>query len=543
MSFRGLWANTTFVYFLGLLTVGGAYIAILPPFEGFDENAHFSRIMEVASSSYNVLTHHSFIDKSVLDYSGPMPYSSGNPPYDQGKAYPSFFSNSLLVHDFVDQYSNKLFGHGFNPSDSPNWQVQHPPLYYLLMSPLFSQLSGFSFMTQLVMLRFVSFFIAIAGLFFGYLAYRNLANSRAQRAKRLIGFVFYPIILPMFFLEFARIGNDSLCILIIGLIAYCLSLWLKNRDRFGKLFIIGTLLGTGLLTKAFFIPITLGLVFFLVIQHSDQKVTKAGASILLGNLGILLTPVIIIGGSWYLFKILIHGDIGLGGAATELVGGAGLSSGLVNNFHLFKFLRGLLVPLVSFSWAGSWSLVRFPLIIQLPIFFLSAWIFWTFIKTLKIDSLADYESIALLMFILLYLGLAAHVLISMALTGLGASGGWYLHILSPWLAPALGKALHSILRDKFERWILLALVIYSVVFQWLAIWSHMALFSGCAVKDDDKGFLFLSSDICLNNSFVIFDRLQIIASPFVSIFLFVLGFFLLLIAMLRTFKIETSDQA
>lgn len=540
MSFRGLWANTTFVYFLGLLIVGGAYITILPPFEGFDENAHFSRIMEVASSSYNVLTPHSFIDKSVLDYTGPMPYSSGNPPYDQGKTYPIFFSNTRLVHDFVDQYSNKLFGHAFNPSDVPNWQVQHPPLYYLLMSPLFSQLSGFSFMTQLVMLRLVSFFIAIAGLFFGYLAYRNLLNTRAQSAKRLIGFVFYPIILPMFFLEFARIGNDSLCIMIIGLIAYCLSLWLKNKDRFGRLFIIGTLLGAGLLTKAFFIPISLGLVFFLVIQHTDQMATKVGATILLRNLGTLLTPVIIIGGSWYLFKILFHGDIGLGGAATELVGGTGLSSGLVNNFHLFKFLRGLLVPLVSFSWAGTWSLVRFPLIIQLPMFFLSTWIFWTFIKTLKTDSLADYESIALLMFILLYLGLAVHVLISMALTGLGASGGWYLHILSPWLAPALGKALNSILRDKFERWILFALVIYSVAFQWFAIWSHMALFSGCAVKDDDKGFLFLSSDFCLNNSFVLFDRLQIIASPFVSIFLFVLGFYLLIITMLRMWKIEAT---
>jgi hypothetical protein len=520
--------------------IGIAYVAILPPFEGFDESAHLSRVKEISLSPQSALNAKSFIDQSIFDFAGPVPYSSGNPPYNLGNIYPLFFANHGAVLSFVQHYQKESFGLGFTPSNKENWQIQHPPLYYLLISPIFNCLGDFSFLTQLTILRLFSLFISIGGFFLGYLAFKNIFIDRNEEANPLIGFAFYPIIFPMFFLEFARVGNDSLCIFFIGTLSYYLSLWLKNKDEYIKLVVVGAFLGAGLLTKAFFIPITIGMLFFLAFQYLYYDNSNFHLRDFLRALRYVLIPVILIGGTWYLFKFFSHGDFGIGGEASELVSSVGVWNGLMRNFNFLAFIRGLLVPLVSFSWAGTWSLVRLPIVMQLPMLLLGAWIFSLFIKRLKYSALADYESLALLMFIFLYFGLAVHVLISMALTGLGTSGGWYLHILSPWLAPAVGKVLHSILRDKFQRLILLVLVIYSLLFQWGAIWSHMALFSGCAVKDDDKVFLFLGSDFCLNNSFVIFERLQIIASPFVSIFLFVLGFYLLIITMLRMWKIEAT---
>ena len=540
MSIRRVTTNTTLIYFLGLFMVGMAYIAILPPFEGFDENAHFSRVKEISASFRSALNAQSFIDQTVLDFNGPMPYSSGEPPYNLGNTYPSFFANPNAVNLFVEHYRNEPFILGFTPSNEQNWQIQHPPLYYLLMAPLFSHLGSLSFITQLTILRLVSFFISICGFFFGYLAYRNTQKNRTDRSGSLIGFAFYPIIFPMFFLEFARVGNDSLCILLVGMISYCLSLWLSNKDQSGKLFFVGLLLGAGLLTKAFFIPIALGMLFFLLSQHIFQAMTQARVRDLCRDLGFLLVPIIIVGGSWYLFKLFAHGDLGLGGEASSLGGTSALWSGLMNNFHLLGFLRGLLVPLVSFSWAGTWSLVRFPIIMQLPLILLGAWVFWEFVKAFRISSLPNYESLALLMFILLYLGLAVHVLISMAISGLGTSGGWYLHILSPWLAPAVGVALHSFLRVKFKRIMLLALITYSLLFQWIAIWAHMALFSGCAIKANDKEFMFSAANFCLDQAPVIFNRLQILANPYISLVMFLLGFSLLIMTMLRVLKIETT---
>jgi len=533
-----LWKSSSLLNFLGLLIVGMAYVAILPPFEGFDESAHLSRVVEISLSAKSALNADSFIDKRIFDFAGPAPYSSGNPPYSLGNTYPHFFANHDAVLSFVQHYQIESFGIEFTPTNIPNWQIQHPPLYYLLMSPIIRCLEDFSFLTQLSILRLSSFFISITGFFLGYLAFKNILIDKTGEADYLIGFSFYPIIFPMFFLEFARVGNDSLCIFFIGELSYYLTLWLKNKEDFRKLLVVGVILGAGLLTKAFFIPITIGMLFFLVFQYLFNDRVNGRLRNFIFDLLCVLIPVIAIGCSWYLFKFFSHGDFGLGRETIELVSNIGLWNGLIQNFNFLSFIRGLLVPLVTFSWAGTWSLVRFPIFIQLPMLFLGAWIFLLFIKRLKYSSLADYESLAILMFIFLYLGLAVHVLISMALTGLGTSGGWYLHILSPWLAPAVGKVLRYILCNKFKRLILFVLVIYCVLFQWVAIWSHMALFSGCAVKNVDKEFLFLRSDFCLNDSFLIFDRLQIIAYPFLSIFLFVLGFYLLIITMLRVCKVD-----
>ncbi len=538
MNLCKLWKCSTLLNFLGLLMVGMAYVVLLPPFEGFDESAHFSRVKEISHSLKSALNQDSFIDRDILDYTGPMPYSSGNPPYNHQNSYPNFFANHGEILSYIQIYQKESFGIGFTPSDKENWQIQHPPLYYLLMVPVIRYLGDFSFLTQLVVLRIFSLFISLSGFFLGYLAFKNVLSNRNDGANPLIGFVFYPIIFPMFFLEFARVGNDALCLFLIGALSYYLSLWLKNKKEYKKLIIVGALLSAGLLTKAFFIPITVGVLIFLAFQYLYSNDNNERTWIFLRDLQCILIPVITIGGSWYLFKFFSHGDFGLGGEADELANSIGVWAGLMQNFNLFSFIRGLLVPFVTFSWAGTWSLVRFPIIIQLPMLFLGAWIFWEFIKKLKVSALGNYESLALIMFSFFYLGLAVHVLISMALTGLGTSGGWYIHILSPWLAPAVGMVFLSIFRNKLKRLLLLVLVIYSLGFQWVAIWSHMTLFSGCALKDDDKQFLFIFSDICLNNFFVIFERLQTISSPFFSIFFFALGFYFLIISMLRIWKIE-----
>src|ERR1019366_10533663 len=64
----------------------------------------------------------------------------------------------------------------------------------------------------------------------------------------------YPLVLPMFFPEFTRIGNDCLCLFLVGVTAFLLSKWLKDENNKRLSVAIGVVLGLGLLTKAFFIP-------------------------------------------------------------------------------------------------------------------------------------------------------------------------------------------------------------------------------------------------------------------------------------------------
>jgi hypothetical protein len=201
----------------------------------------------------------------------------------------------------------------------------------------------------------------------------------------------------------------------------------------------------------------------------------------------------------------------------------------------------MLVPLVTFSWAGTWSLVRMPLLLQLPMLTLAGWLFYKYCRYIFSRPLREYDGVAFWMFLLVYLALVLHVLISMTLSGLGTSGGWYLHILSPWLAPAIGVALHAVIQERRNKKIFFLLLSYAFFFQMLAIWSHIALFSGCAVKADDKGFSFSEGFLCLGDVSVIIERLQVLASPITGLLAFLLGFSLLFITILRVTKLEPSE--
>ena len=71
----------------------------------------------------------------------------------------------------------------------------------------------------------------------------------------------------MFFAEFARIGSNSLCLFLLGLIFQ-----LTLRLIYGKCptimmpILLGGLLGLGLLTKAFFLPLLAGYSAFLLFR-------------------------------------------------------------------------------------------------------------------------------------------------------------------------------------------------------------------------------------------------------------------------------------
>jgi hypothetical protein len=88
----------TFLLFSALFFVGLGYILLLPAFEGFDESAHYSRIREIENSASSMFEKESYIDQVIIDYVGPMPYSSGSPPYSHENTYDNFFNQENFVH-------------------------------------------------------------------------------------------------------------------------------------------------------------------------------------------------------------------------------------------------------------------------------------------------------------------------------------------------------------------------------------------------------------------------------------------------------------
>jgi hypothetical protein len=136
-----------------------------------------------------------------------------------------------------------------------------------------------------------------------------------------------------------------------------------------------------------------------------------------------------------------------------------------------------------------------------------------FALSLRRAAAGDPIWLAGILFVFFGGGLLYHILIVVANGGEGGTAGWYLHILMPWAAPALGLGIESLLEHPWQRIIFVALIIYAVLFQAMALWAQIALFTGCAAKGEQKYYTFSGHLFCLDQSTTIFQRLAVVGWP------------------------------
>lgn len=530
--------------FSALFFIGLGYVSLLPVFEGFDELAHYSRIREIEASSSSVFNNESFIDQLIVNYSGPMAYTSNSPPYSHENTYDNYFTKKIIIDGYSAKYRNNPFDKKFQPSSQINWEMQHPPLYYFLFAKLGFFTYKLPLVSQVFILRVTSYLLALIGVFLGFIGISSMKNhiNESETTNMKLGFLIYPLIFPMFFLEFARIGNDSLCIFFVGLLVYSIAGWQSCKNSIIRTFSIGFFLSLGLITKALFIPITASVGLFVFLNLLSQNI-RENTSSLYKSFFFISIPLILIGGGWYLFRYFMVGDPGLGAESFQLSQQGGLINGLKEHFDFVNFMRGLIVPFVTFIWAGSWSLVRLPLVSYIPLFILAAWIMKIYISLAKDYKIDNITNLSALSFLLMYLGLAWHVIINMGLNGIATSPGWYMHILMPLLAPIVGLASSTIIKSSFKSKLFIFLLIYSFIFQLSAIVLHACLFGGGATKGNNKSFLFNQNILTLESISNIYHNLKIISFPNLSFVSFVTGFSLLSFLVIKSMLIKNAQDS
>lgn len=141
-----------------------------------------------------------------------------------------------------------------------NWEAQHPPLYYALLTPFYRLSEGWSLKQQLLLLRSVSYLMAWLALCIGAgVAYRRSGTATAMLAPAL-----WPFIFPMWFPEMARLGNDSLVALWVAAAWMTLTRVGAACASTRHYAFAGVCCGLGLLTKATFLPLTGAAVLWLL---------------------------------------------------------------------------------------------------------------------------------------------------------------------------------------------------------------------------------------------------------------------------------------
>ena len=521
----------------GHLFLGLSHIAFLPLWEGYDETAHYAYIQQLADRRELPRQGKARLSRDIAQYARAAPMADLKIPAPDapiGFTYQSFFHASVerrgraqrLIHDPPDQ--PRLFHEGAGL----NWQAQHPPLYYLLMTPLLAQTRHSSWIDQVFVLRLVSYLIAWSALVIGVM---SLAPSAAQHRHRalssdqmMLGVALWPVLFPSWFPTMARIGNDSLCALIMALVwALVLRAAAQGTSPRNSL-ALGLALGCGCLTKAFFVPVSAGVIGFwgIVLLRSENNSICEG----LVKLALVLIPILTVSGWWYLANQSEHGVLLGADEMIRLKNQGGFFQGLREKFSLHAWLRGNLAFIATVNWCSSWSWARPPYIFLGPMVVLTVALLTAYLAALKRSPLHSPGWLPLWCGLPVLAGFSFHILVRIALSGKGiGTGGYYLNFQAVPFGAALGLGLCHFWSARAVRFVWIGLGLYALALAAVTSWAQVLLFAGIITTSDPQKYYQLPNPL---PSFfglpIAFERLKAIVWPGLGATTWAVGSFLVL---------------
>jgi hypothetical protein len=507
------------IFFAALIL--SSYSLIQPPFEGFDENAHFARILDASGNYKSQFSDKGSFNSALQNYPGPEKYTSGNPPFGKDTSYDNFFQNEVNYLELTKKFT--LNHSSADTKAIDNWQYQHPPSYYLIFGFINRLIKIDTLVLNVAILRFFSILLVIIGLFICARSLEVISNKLSFKNNTVqdIGWIF-SLCFPMFYIEYSRIGNDSLVFLMLCFVFYYSIQSYFSKEPLIPVFMMNLYLALSLLVKAIVLPLIPIFLLYSLIKLLIFFKYKSKLQIFFYLIFIYLIPLAL-GLSWYVYAYFAFENLGLGSGLQDLKNSTGLLMGLRENFSSLQFFRGLLVPIASFTYAGSWSFIRPPHFIYLILGVIFLFLTYKYFQYLKSNNFIFFNYIPVFLVFSLYLALAYHVLISMAHSGLGTSGGWYFYVLTPWILLSLSMAYQFIKPRLLNVFLLFGSFVLLLLYL-----LNILIYAGFITKSDSKYAAFINFEY-ISNLFTIFTRLNYVAYPiqaFITLFVALLLVFL-----------------
>lgn len=259
------WSLRPHFFLLGIivlyLIVGALFAAQTPPWQAPDEPAHYNVVRQMAAGNLPVIE-----------------------PSDYDESYRAQAVSSKFGPDYPVE-----------PLTYEDWQ---PPLYYLLLTPVFLASDG-----ALLPLRLASLIIGLGILVATYAIAGHMWPARHWRALTSTAFV---ALLPQHVAILASVNNDSLAELIIALILWSLVV-LSARESPRQppsardWSVLGILLGIGFLTKLTVFIMAPVIVYTIVrtFRGDWPAIFRAGAFVFL--------PALLLGSIIWVRNMFVYG--------------------------------------------------------------------------------------------------------------------------------------------------------------------------------------------------------------------------------------------
>ena len=296
-------------------TLGTLYAVLTPPWQVPDEPAHFNYVKYIATE--------------------------GRLPELRQGDYP---------HDYLEELKRRRFPLDM-PIDGIRYEFHQPPLYYLLLAPIYRLAGVYPSLPMLLTLRLCTLLLGVASLWVGY---RVVGAIYPDRPLLAVGTAGFAATLPMHLAMTAAVNNDVLAELLLGLVT--LSLVTKGGMRWSmkRTMLLGALLGLCLLTKlqAY---VGFGIALFALRYDAWRLRHNSGAypwrlvftrALILGGVALALAS------PWLLRNARVYGldDLWAQGRHAEVVAGQLTTADYVTQVGLPTFLRRLVVTTFQSFW-------------------------------------------------------------------------------------------------------------------------------------------------------------------------------------------------
>ncbi len=315
-----------FLAALVLLYVAKAliFVFVFPPFSGHDEVAHYSYIRTVVDEHrVPTLLQDPAIVAQNQTHRADAVNRYDNPYVDllPGELY-RFCRYTLqwwcdpedLAHRggpiFATNFGRDSSGNYVNQAEGVQYAANHPPLYYLLMAPIYwlSEQAGASVETQLYLLRLAAIPLGLVVILLAYLTTRLIFP---RDSFMLITVPALVALQTQVSYEATMVNNDILAIAIYSWILYLVVRAIRDRFPARTALLIGFALGLGIIAKSTSITAVaiIGVALLTLLSFRDVRQFRGTLPSFIRTGLIIAAPAVVLAAPWYVHMYRTYGNL------------------------------------------------------------------------------------------------------------------------------------------------------------------------------------------------------------------------------------------